>query len=352
MAIIVAWSLGVLVVAAAVCLAWRAVLQQQAAAKLAIRTAEAIDEGRYIRIGGIEQWITIRGWDRRRPVVLVVDGGPGAAMSIAAPSALERDFVVVEWDQRGAGKTRGRSGPLKAYDGIDRMVGDGIEVADRVRHDLHRDKVILVGVSWGSIIGARMALARPDLFDAYVGTGQFANMQQGEAVAYGRLLAKVRLHGDAAAARTLAKSGPPPYHSQSQLGLERRIAHTYEPGAPSIAQILSQVLVYPRYSLADAWSWAAGFLESQDQFLGPDMQGPMTRTDLPALGTVFRTPVFFFQGDDDDITPAQTARAYFDKIAAPAKGYEAAPGAGHFAFLTRAQAFDAFLRRNVSPLAH
>lgn len=103
-----------------------------------------------------------------------------------------------------------------------------------------------------------------------------------------------------------------------QILRARRAYHSTDsvPGAG-----LSALLTWRRLG------WVAGFLQSQDQFLGQDMQGPMAETDLPALGTVFATPVFFFQGEDDDMTPAQLARAYFDKITAPSKAYESVPGA-------------------------
>ncbi|HXQ47627.1 MAG TPA: alpha/beta hydrolase, partial [Caulobacteraceae bacterium] len=183
-------------------LAWRVWRQHEVARLMAITSPPGIDEGRYVRIGGIEQWITIRGQDRRNPVILMIDGGPGAATSVAAPSALEKDFVLVEWDQPGAGKTYGRSGPLGRDDTIERLALDGIALADQVRHDLKRDKVILVGVSWGSIVGVRMALARPDLFTAYIGTGQFANMREGDALAYASTMAKAKARRDTAAIRT------------------------------------------------------------------------------------------------------------------------------------------------------
>jgi pimeloyl-ACP methyl ester carboxylesterase len=349
--LLMALGLGLLLVGG-ICtvLAWRGMRQNHVAAQLVIASPPGIDEARFINVAGRDQWITIRGLDRRNPVILMADGGPGAATSVAAPSAMERDFVLVEWDQPGAGKTYGRSGPLGPRDSIDKMADDGIAVAEYLRRHLRRNRVILVGVSWGTIVGVRMALKRPDLFAAYVGAGQFVNMGRGDAMAYRQVLAKAQARNDVSAVQTLKRIGPPPYRSQADLGAQRRIAIAYEPGAPSINQTLGQVVGYPRYTLTDDWNWIAGFLQSQDHFLGQNMQGPMTKTDLPALGVVFKTPVFFFQGDQDDITPSKLVRDYFAAITAPRKGYQSVADAGHFAFVSHGDAFDAFLKAEVAPL--
>jgi len=155
---------------------------------------DGINEGRYVMIGGIEQWITIRGEDRRNPVLLFLHGGPGDATNpwgYAAFRSWLKAFTVVQWDQRGAGRTLGKSGPsVAATITIDRLTQDGIELAETLRRILQKDKIILVGHSWGSILGVFMAKARPDLFSAFVGTGQVADPQRNYEVAYHALLEK------------------------------------------------------------------------------------------------------------------------------------------------------------------
>jgi pimeloyl-ACP methyl ester carboxylesterase len=158
----------------------------------AITTPNGIDEARYVAIGGIEQWITIRGEDRRNPVLLLLHGGPGDATNpwgYAVLRSWSKAFTVVQWDQRGAGRTLGRSGASSASAlTIARMTQDGIELSELLRKTLRKDKIILVGHSWGSILGTFMVKARPDLFYAYVGTGQVADEARNYAVAYDELL--------------------------------------------------------------------------------------------------------------------------------------------------------------------
>ena len=156
-------------------LAYRVWRQNRRERLLAITSPDGIDEAMFIPVGGAEQWITIRGRDRANPVILVVHGGPGAANAPFAPLFLpyEKDYTLVQWDQPGAGKTFGRAGDQIASGlRIENVAAQGVEVAEYIERHLNKPKVILLGWSWGSIIGIEMARARPDLFVAYVGTGQ------------------------------------------------------------------------------------------------------------------------------------------------------------------------------------
>jgi pimeloyl-ACP methyl ester carboxylesterase len=122
------------------------------------------------RGGGLEQWITMRGEDRKNPVLLFLHGGPGDATNPWGYAGFRnwlKYFTVVQWDQRGAGRTFGRNGPAAASTiTIDRMVQDGVELAELLSRRFQKDKIVLVGHSWGSILGVFMAKARPELFYA------------------------------------------------------------------------------------------------------------------------------------------------------------------------------------------
>src|SRR6266851_1301855 len=162
------WSLlAVIVVGLATLTGMRAYRQHVNAQAIAIHAPSSIDEAMYVSIGGIEQWIQIRGEDRANPVLLILHGGPGGSWRHLTPLFLdwEKQFAIVQWDQRGAGKTLESTGAgIASTMSVDRMAADGIEVAEFLRKHLHKDKVILLGHSWGSILGIRMAKARPDLF--------------------------------------------------------------------------------------------------------------------------------------------------------------------------------------------
>ncbi len=151
------------------------VLRDRNKAQFAIDPTRGIDEESYIEIGGIEQWVTIRGQDRDNPVLLFLHGGPGDVTNpwtFAIFAGWEKVFTVVQWDQRGSGRTLRKTGPAIAPTiTVERMTQDGIELAEYLRKHLGKEKIFLVGHSFGSILGVRMARLRPELFYAYVGHG-------------------------------------------------------------------------------------------------------------------------------------------------------------------------------------
>src|SRR5262249_41689750 len=142
--------------------------------------------------GGIEQWVTIRGQDSHNPVILFLHGGPGLTWSPFAASAFgawEKNFTLVQWDQRGAGRTYAKNGPsIESTMTLDRMVQDGIEVAQYLRQHLGKEKIILFGASWGSVLGVEMIRRNPELFEAYIGEAQVVNVHASEAASYARVL--------------------------------------------------------------------------------------------------------------------------------------------------------------------
>jgi pimeloyl-ACP methyl ester carboxylesterase len=185
--------LGLLVTLIICALSYRAIRQQQSSTALAVHTPNGIDEAMFVSLGGINQWITIRGQNRDNPVVLFLHGGPGTPTNLldfSMAAAWTPSFTLAQWDQRGAGKTFGSGGTSAADMTVDRMTQDGIELAQFLRAHLHKNKIIIIGHSWGAILGIHMAKIRPDLFYAYVGAGQVVNAQENEAVNYARVLNK------------------------------------------------------------------------------------------------------------------------------------------------------------------
>ncbi|HEY0896447.1 MAG TPA: alpha/beta fold hydrolase, partial [Sphingobacteriaceae bacterium] len=175
---------------------------------LAVGQPTAVSEAGFIRIGGLEQWVTIESADRSNPVILFLHGGPGSTMtpySEAVYGQWKKEFTLVNWDQRGAGRTYGRNVPDGAGEEfwaehpltVERMTADGIELSEYLVKNFGKRKIILVATSWGSVLGARMALARPDLFLAYVGHSQIVNSAEGFKHAFENTLRLARDAGDA-----------------------------------------------------------------------------------------------------------------------------------------------------------
>jgi pimeloyl-ACP methyl ester carboxylesterase len=303
----------------------------------ALTSPAAIDEGRYIRAGEIEQWVTARGEDRANPVLLLLHGGPGDATNpwgYAGLRAWTKAFTVVQWDQRGAGKTLGRSGPTVAPTiSVDRLAQDGVEIAEAVRTWLGKDKLVLVGHSWGSILGARMAKARPELFHAFVGTGQVGDPQRGYHVAFDALLAHAKLVGETRAVRELEEVGPPPYADGRGYQVQRRWSNLFEGADAFIASMMGFALRAPGGTLGDVNDWFQGQVVSAERLV-PET----SKMTASAIAGRFALPVYVIQGERDFTTPTSLARGFIDASEAPAKRFVTIDG-GHFAVFMHPEAF-------------
>jgi pimeloyl-ACP methyl ester carboxylesterase len=346
--------LGLLVTLIICALSYRAIRQHQSSTTLSVHTPNGIDETMFVPIGGINQWITIRGQNRDNPVVLFLHGGPGTPTNLLdfsmAPTWTPT-FTLVQWDQRGAGKTFGSGGTAAADMTIDRMTQDGIELAQFLRGHLHKDKIIIVGHSWGTILGVHMAKTRPDLFYAYVGAGQVVNAQENEAVNYARVLDKARALGDTRAVAELQSGGPPPYAVMKSLTTERIWAQAFEHADSYTAEEQASSLYAPDYSMLDLFHAIQSIRFTLDTFIGPTMSGPATKVDLRALGFDFAIPMFIIEGPDDYITSPELAKAYFDRISAPRKEFVTLLAGGHFAIFIHRNTFLKEMNSRVRPLA-
>jgi pimeloyl-ACP methyl ester carboxylesterase len=320
--------------------------------------AEAIDEGLFVDINGMQQWLTIRGRNRRNPVLLLLHGGPGFPMTFLAPllAEWEKDFTLVVWDQPGGGPTHARNkdageGPLT----IERYVADGLAVAEFARSRLQTDKIVLMGISWGTLLGVIMAKRRPELFAAYVGASQAVSGPDGDRLGYELGLAAARQRGDAVAVAALEKVGPPPYARFEDFLV--RQTYTNPPGLPpSPAEAAAQaaqgkLMATPpppdaRYipKGLPPTDFMQTFMATQRQ-----MRPQIAAWEARALGLDFEVPVFIFQGGSDLNTPVALAEAYTRDIRAPVKAFEAIPGAGHN-IIAFSDALLALLNKHVRPL--
>lgn len=309
--------------------------QDAAARDLHANPPQPIHEEMFVPIGDIEQWITITGDDRNNPVVLFLHGGPGAAASQVADAMFagwEKDFTLVQWDQRGAGRTYGKNDPhaIEPTMTIERMTQDGIEVSEYLLKHLGKKKIILLGISWGSILGIMMAHAHPDLFYADVGMAQIVNDRKNVAASYARVLELATAANDHTAVAELTAIGAPPWASPRSLPTFRKWRGTYQ--AKLITAPPADVTtISPEYASAqERAQYDAAYTFSVNRFAGTASDDPEMKIDLPALGTNFAIPVFMIQGEQDLTAVPELAKAYFDSIKAPKKQFYLVPGTGHY----------------------
>jgi pimeloyl-ACP methyl ester carboxylesterase len=310
-----------------------------------------IDRALFVPLGGIDQWISIRGESRANPVLLVVHGGPGEAQWPQAEvyRPWEKAFVVVQWDQRGAGHTFGRYGTKTPDVTLDRISKDGVELAAYLCHELGKKKIIVVGHSWGSLVATHMVQMRPDLFAAYVGTGQAASWNAMINIQYDLLLAKARRDGDQATVKELEAIGRPgPTNADHWNFLGK---HNFRSLWALSDQDWLRHLRSQAAELEAKEPEQFKNLEDGMQFTGEHVVSDQIATDLPKTACDIHTAYFLIQGQDDVIAPTQAAVDYFKCITAPTKELILIPNAGHFAFMTASGEFLEALTTKVRPVA-
>jgi proline iminopeptidase len=308
-------------------------------ARAAIAAAQAIapggiDELKAVEIGGIAQWISVRGNDPANPVLLFLHGGPGSPMmpeSWTFQRPWEDFFTVVQWDQRGAGKTFAAAGqrPDSSMT-IERMQADTEQLIQWLQRTYGKRKIFLMGHSWGSVLGVRVAQHRPEWLHAYIGVGQVVNGQRNEVVGYRLTLARAEAVGDTAAIQELKSIAPYP-HPDGPTPLWKTVLERkwdvalggmlYGRTADDAAQIRA---LSPAYSDEDERSVELGE-ESSVVILLPQIVA-VNFDDV----TNFKCPVVFFAGTDDRTTPTCLVEDFYDRIRAPVKRLFRIDRAAHY----------------------
>jgi pimeloyl-ACP methyl ester carboxylesterase len=308
---------------------------------LPIDGPDAVCEAGFVHLGGIEQWVTVRGHDRSNPPLLLLHGGPGAPFTPFNPQLRpwEEAFTVVQWDQRGGGHTFLRSGAAEALS-LERLVADGIELAEHVRARFGQ-RILLVGSSLGSLLGAIVARRRPDLFSAFVAANLFA--ADGAAETWRATRAQAVESGDPRAVAELDALGPDPHRwtpSETE-GLNKRAIEATPEVPNMIYDLILPALMYdPTLSLSDIQAINRG-MRSSLAVLQPEY----SRFDFDALGWTYDIPYVVVQGTADLVSPIAAARRHWERVTAPDKAFVPIDGAGHLVEFVDVQRFGAELGR-------
>jgi len=322
-----------------------------------ILTPDGIQRLQTVHIGGIDQWVSIRGRDTRNPVLLVIDGGPGYVLM---PEAwwLSRDweeyFTVVHWDQRGTGKTLLINGAAKLAPTMTlaRSVADAEEMVQWLRHRLGKRKIFVLAHSAGTYVGLQLALHHPDWLYAYIGVGQMANMPESERRGWRFAMDAARRSANAQAIRQLQSIAPyfAPGHPSplKDLYVERKwvgyfggvMAYRHGNDADSdLTQLSPDYTPQELRHIYDGNSFAERFL------LADLIDG-----DWSVMRT-FGCPMFLFEGRHDFNANSQLAWEWFQRIEAPAKRFVWFEDSGHMPMTEEPGKFVVSLVRFVRPIA-
>jgi pimeloyl-ACP methyl ester carboxylesterase len=286
-----------------------------------------------VDLNGSQQWISIRGQDVNKPVLLFLAGGPGGSQLVTerrALGGLEDHFVVVNWEQPGAGKS---------FDAVDRStltperyVTDGLALVAYLRERFDEEKVYVLGESWGSALGIWMVEREPESFHAIIGTGQMVAFLETDLMCYDFAMQWAQDRGDTEKVARLQEQGPPPYYGKG-VALKEALylmdTFNYMNQDPAISD------AGPEYGLYDKVNWFRGPLGETLDIVYPQLWDVDFRTQVTQL----EVPVYFLLGRHDVNAPPVLAEEYLELLDAPHKELIWFERSGHNPWVTESAEF-------------
>jgi pimeloyl-ACP methyl ester carboxylesterase len=307
-----------------------------------------------VRLGGHDQWIEIRAASPDMPVLLYLTGGPGQSdlpFSRVFFDDLARDFVIVGWDQRGTGK----SYPALDQESLtlDRAVADTIELTDYLRARFDERKIYLMGESWGSLLGVLAAQLRPDLYHAFIGSGQMVNVRETDRRLYHDVIDYAIQTGDSALADQMRSYGEPPYDSvYGNAFVFQHYEKLYRPYDPPRAYVergeSSGIgpwgLFASEYTLVERVNVLRG-LADMNAVMYPQIQWIDFRRDVPRL----EVPVYILDGQAELAARRDLALEWYAQVQAPQKRLFSFENAAHAVAFEQFEAFQQIMTGTVLP---
>jgi len=321
----------------------QAIIANQIKRNHAITAPGGIDEEIVLSVGGIEQYLNIRGEDTSNPVILFLHGGPGGTMTSALHAyqyPWEQEYTVVNWDQRVAGKTyflnKENAEELASQLSIDLMLDDLHEIVLYLRERFGKQKIIIMGQSWGSVLGSQFALEYPDLTQAFVGVGQTVNVTGGmlKMAEYVRSLAEAQ-HNDtdmAAIDEIVTRIKDSAVIPNAEALEIYKIAQSYVTVDMNTTVFMKALLTSPYYSLSELTYYG-----KQEQLAESLIQYLLTY-NLYDYGSNYEVPIIYIIGDQDWHNRI-AAEEYFNDVNAPYKQFILIEDAGHVTMLDQPESF-------------
>lgn len=336
--------------------------------KTKINTSNGIEEIIYVNIGGIEQSIQIRGEDANNPIILFLHGGPGsphAYMSYYYQTELEADYTVVNWDQRGCGRTYYANPNLEIETelSVEILLNDLDEIVDYLTNRFDQDKVIIMGHSWGTVLGSIYVKDYPEKVSAYIGIGQTINMLAGETLAVERANKFAVEDGNKEYINKLSILFNKFSEAEDFDSLDfrsfmnmRNLTSQYLSSDTLTSTIHTMWLGIssPNMSILDIRWFLKPIIQLEEyiKIEKPLLEYSFFSFNLYDHGMEYEVPVYFISGDKDWITPYPLVQEYDASIKAPDKEMILLANVGHIPFIDNPGAFNDAVKRVLDCLCH
>ena len=296
---------------------------------------KSLAEKTFIEIGGIRQGFFLRSENQNNPVILFLHGGPGSpefAMLYRYEiyERLEKYFTVCYWDQRGAGMSFSKSIDPATMT-IEQIVEDTNQITEYLKHRFNKEKIYLIGHSWGSFLGIKTIEKYPENYLAYIGVGQVTNQVKSEKLAYNYMLQHAIEINDKSAAKKLGKftTDAPGFPTLDYVGTVRsQLMNKYGIGIMhknfSMTGLVKDLLFFKGYTLPEKAKFIQGMLFSQTY-----LWDYVVSENLFEASLLFQVPVYIAHGEYDYQVSYTLAREYFEIIDAPSKSFFSFDGSAH-----------------------
>lgn len=287
----------------------------------------SISEYRTINLGSVEQSILIRGHDRSNPVLLYIHGGPGnpeTAFITPYQSEWEKKFTVVNWDQRGSGRSYSKKINTETLTTA-QICADALELTQYLRDAFDMEKIYIMGHSYGTYVGMKCVQIKPDYYYAYVGLGQIGNQQDNEKNLRAYAIKKASEDNNLEAISELEGLGNLPYN-ESEFGEKIAVSRKWTTyyggaiyGAKDMNRLYADTVIRPEYSLFDLICFFKGeklyYTNAEKNYARWELFNANLFEEIPKVNV----PIYFIQGKNDYITSFAACEAYFNALDAPYK---------------------------------
>lgn len=272
-----------------------------------------------VELGKLKQFIMVRGNDKSNPIILFLHGGPGYSQISYArkyQEKLEQDFIVVNWDQRGSGKSYQSSIP-KATMNKEQFISDTKQLIDYLCENYNKEKIYLAGHSWGSELGLNVIEEYPDKIIAFISLGQVVNQVEGERISYNYTLQSAKKNNNEFAINELENIGVPPYKDVVKDKVIQQKWLKKFGGVETIdtrKDMIWASIFSKEYAGFDGIKLALG-----SKFTADEMWNDRYKFDAFKQIPKVHIPIYFCVGRHDYTTPFELIERYYEYVDAPKK---------------------------------
>lgn len=305
----------------------------------------SISKWEKVKIGGIDQWLLAKGENKNNPVILYLSGGFGMSSFFLAPKycpQFEKDFTVVYWEQRGSGKSFNENITNETMT-FEQLTKDINEIAVYLRKTLNKEKIILVGHSWGTTIGLLACKSYPDNFYFFIGSGQIVNYEMNIAARYSQLLSKAELNQNNKAILQIKSLGEPPYE-QKDKGWKDNLLTNWADfySGTTFSKNWSDIYYWSLLNCSEYTISEKISVKSKNKLF--HVQDEYRKLDFYNSIHDFAIPIYFVQGENDLLAVTSVVAEYYNKINSPNKDMLIIKNCGHDPQWDHPQEFHSFLK--------